>query len=406
MPALDHSSDQMDSLQRFVVRLVWRRISGQVYPLLNFSKTVLPGSLSFDPREAPRRLDGIQAGRAIAALAVVLFHANVYILPHKLHDGAAAATFYNAGYTGVEYFFVLSGFIMFHVHRRDIGHRGALLSYAWKRFVRIFPIYWLVLISLFVVTLIVPGIGSAELRDPLKLLGSALLLPWPPAPALEVAWTLRHELLFYAVFALALVSARWGLVVLASWTIACIGMSSTSLGSHPLGYLLSPYNVLFSMGIAGAVLFRQFDRTAGRIMIAIGVLGFIAIGQADVQDWMPLPFSLRTWLLGLCAAITIAGIAAAEPSVPRVMARLGDSSYLLYLIHVPAMSVVARLLAAAGGAELPPDVTIILVVAAAVVVAHGLHVMIEAPLLRHLSRRMSTSRAPAAPPVHVMALDR
>ena len=61
------------------------------------------------------KLDGLQAGRAIAALMVVAFHANVFILPSKIFDGVGAGSVFNMGYAGVEFFFVLSGFIMFFV---------------------------------------------------------------------------------------------------------------------------------------------------------------------------------------------------------------------------------------------------------------------------------------------------
>jgi peptidoglycan/LPS O-acetylase OafA/YrhL len=63
----------------------------------------------------------LQAGHAIAALIVVAFHANVFILPDRLYHGGAASRAFNMGYAGVEFFFVLSGFIMFYVHAKDFS---------------------------------------------------------------------------------------------------------------------------------------------------------------------------------------------------------------------------------------------------------------------------------------------
>lgn len=53
-------------------------------------------------------LQGLQCGRAVAALLVVIFHANSFLLPNRLYDGLHAGRLFNFGYAGVEFFFVLS----------------------------------------------------------------------------------------------------------------------------------------------------------------------------------------------------------------------------------------------------------------------------------------------------------
>lgn len=68
------------------------------------------------------KLHAIQAGRAVAAIMVVAYHANDFVLPLRLYDGRIAWRGFGMGYVGVEFFFVLSGFIMFYVHRQDFGH--------------------------------------------------------------------------------------------------------------------------------------------------------------------------------------------------------------------------------------------------------------------------------------------
>ena len=84
------------------------------------------GSASANPRAAAAStetgtLASLQAGRALAALAVVAFHLSI-MMGEDRYGGVpvfGAATRY--GYLGVDYFFVLSGFIIAHVHGRDIG---------------------------------------------------------------------------------------------------------------------------------------------------------------------------------------------------------------------------------------------------------------------------------------------
>ncbi len=83
------------------------------------------------------KLHAIQAGRAISATMVVACHANDFVLPLRLYDWRIALRGFGMGYVGVEFFFVLSGFIMFYVHRRDFGRPWKFWQFIYKRFIRI-----------------------------------------------------------------------------------------------------------------------------------------------------------------------------------------------------------------------------------------------------------------------------
>ncbi|HEV8026146.1 MAG TPA: acyltransferase family protein, partial [Stellaceae bacterium] len=65
------------------------------------------------------RLDALTGVRALAALWVMMYHFS-YIPFGALHllENVPAV---NAGYLGVDLFFILSGFIITHTHRRDAG---------------------------------------------------------------------------------------------------------------------------------------------------------------------------------------------------------------------------------------------------------------------------------------------
>jgi len=55
------------------------------------------------------QLTTLQAGRAIAAIMVVLFHIEIFIFPDRLYPGQGAFKPFEIGYSGVEFFFALSG---------------------------------------------------------------------------------------------------------------------------------------------------------------------------------------------------------------------------------------------------------------------------------------------------------
>ena len=46
------------------------------------------------------------------------------------------------GHAGFHLFFVLSGFLMYYIHSEDLGRPRGLLPFAYKRFSRIYPSYW------------------------------------------------------------------------------------------------------------------------------------------------------------------------------------------------------------------------------------------------------------------------
>ncbi len=102
---------------------------------------------------------------------------------------------------GVDFFFVLSGFILYYIHKNDIGERKQLERFVKKRFVRIFPVYW-ILLSLALITFILTktNISNTIYFSPLFILRSYLLFP-VAAPILTPAWTLSYEVFFYALFA-------------------------------------------------------------------------------------------------------------------------------------------------------------------------------------------------------------
>jgi len=100
----------------------------------------------------------VQGGRAGAAIAVVLFHCTGIVGLQKYGGHAAFDVVTKSGDLGVDFFFVLSGFIILHAHFRDIGVGNKIGRYVWRRVTRIYPVYRAYLTALFV--LIALGVGS------------------------------------------------------------------------------------------------------------------------------------------------------------------------------------------------------------------------------------------------------
>src|SRR4051812_41188007 len=162
------------------------------------------------------KLLSIQYLRAVATLTVVAAH--------------ATASLFDFGEAAVSLFFVISGFVMVYVSRRETTPAAFL----WARFVRVVPLYWA--ITLFV--------GLTYGSEATHLLLSLALWPHPgPAgqgwPVVGQGWTLVFEVFFYVVFAATLLgSAR-----IRPWLVASIFVALYLAGLifRPSDFVLSTY---------------------------------------------------------------------------------------------------------------------------------------------------------------------
>ncbi len=284
-------------------------------------------------------LYGIQYLRAIAALAVVIFHA-----------AERSGEHFAIGAAGVDVFFVISGFIMIVISTRRPQAPFAFLK---DRFLRIAPSYWIV--TSIMVFGAMAGLFPNLVLDPAHLVASYLFLPaaspnggqiWP---VLVQGWTLNYEMFFYGVFAATLaLAARYRLAALA---IAFGLLTLTGMSDLPS----DPWMVFYTRPIvleflAGAILGRLWLANmvpapdAGLMMIAASALSFTAIHL--------LGAGFNTWICGFLAVLLVCGILSLEkadalPHLPR-LAYLGDASYSIYLWHTLAISVVTKFGTMAG----------------------------------------------------------
>ena len=275
-------------------------------------------------KPATNRLRGIEAARGIAACLVVFYHA-------ARHMDAAChmpllRRLFQSGHAGVDVFFVLSGFIILFVHAGDVGRPARLGHYAWRRFSRVIPVYWVALGFTLVLAAFAghgwPAIG--------RVLYSASLLPSWSEPLLGVAWTLQYELVFYAAFALLILDARAGLACFAVW-LAGIAACAFGLIATPLPpSLLSTYNVEFFFGMGAALALRRWQVPGW-----IGMLGsvlFAAACLAESTNVLDGYGRAARLAYGFPAALVVAGLAQAR-FVWRGLSALGAASYSIYLFQ-------------------------------------------------------------------------
>lgn len=128
-----------------------------------------------------KKFDSLQVFRGLAALGVVIHHTAISTDALVCKIPTWLLSTLEHGFLGVDFFFVLSGFIIMSSHFDDEKSVAALKTYGIKRFVRIFPPYWPVSIALILAYFVLPGMSQGS-RGDFSWLSSLLLLPDTPPP--------------------------------------------------------------------------------------------------------------------------------------------------------------------------------------------------------------------------------
>jgi peptidoglycan/LPS O-acetylase OafA/YrhL len=290
---------------------------------------------------------GLQVVRAVVCLGVVVAHLTVLEFLFGL-SYLPIKPILLIGPGGVDAFFVVSGFIIGTMTRADLGRPGRLPAYLFRRFWRVYPLFWVAL-----------GIGTAAhvafRPEPLfgpgwveNLLGTIALLPDSPfLLALPVAWTLPSEVAFYLAFgALFVLPRRAAVPVLLAWGTATVSLAVT--GQKPANRFaalwLSPFVLEF---LAGCFVARWPVRLSGRRALALGVAAAVWLGVgwglklAFDPGWTPHDHRQRVLVFGPGYALVVLAVIGWERGGGHVGLRwlrhVGDASYSIYLLHLPCL---------------------------------------------------------------------
>ncbi len=294
------------------------------------SDTFLPPESS----AKPVLFNTLQAGRCVAAMAVMVHHAAISIEAFVEVPPRIVRSIFEYGYLGVDFFFVLSGFIIHY--SMTVNPRGAS-EFAADRFFRIMIPYLPVGILVALVYTYVPRLSASEREW--SWLSSLTLFPTSESPALSVAWTLQHEMLFYFLYAVLFFFNRLFLGM-AVWFFGIIVFNTLfSVEANFSKILFSPLNLEFLAGLLAAIFVvskRRVNKPMVCLLSASLVLVFIFAGGGRSESYI-LGFGLAFLLPVVCEIELGKGL-----SVPKWFILGGAASYALYLTHNPLLSVLSR----------------------------------------------------------------
>lgn len=294
----------------------------------------------------------IQACRGVAAIFVVLYHLGAVFSLEKYFNNDIFYTPFIFGKSGVYFFFVLSGYIIYTSHCDDEVSSKKFYEYFKKRFLRVYPSYWLVFISAYLI-LIISRVSTGDREIGLALLLKALLLlpldksvvGGTGSPVLVVAWTLQYEILFYIAFGILkyirLLGNHVGYLIV---FMACI-FGAINI---PINFIFSPYIVLFVVGVFIGFFVRRgyVGEGLGVGCVVAGGVFFVVAAYLDISRFH-YDDSLKVIFYGLIYSLIIYGLVSIELNGrvvggSNIFQKIGASSYALYLIHFPLISLLAK----------------------------------------------------------------
>jgi exopolysaccharide production protein ExoZ len=336
-------------------------------------------------------LTSLQAGRAFAALAVAAFHLSLMMGAPRYGGVPVLQAWTSAGNLGVDFFFVLSGFVILMAHDGDIGRPPQVGQYVWKRFVRVYPIY-LLYTAVFVV-LVLAGLGkNSGLPETFSGWISTLTLIRlsPESTPISPAWTLFHEVGFYALFAVLILSRRVGLLVLGGWLAACavIWQYPPEQGRTAAAVYFSAYAFHFVLGMCA---FLAYSRLRENWLLAV-CIGFACVGALLVASFVGTKISNLSWAVGFAGVLLVATTLETRfhIRVPSWICSVGDASYSLYLLHLALQGLLLKVLIGIKVAPMLGGVGVfVAVMLGTILLSCVAYKYAEAPLLRALRGRFN-----------------
>ncbi len=339
------------------------------------------------------KFNSLELGRMVAAILVVFYHIDKYYFVNpKYYRQELLGGLFKFGHSGVDFFFVLSGFIMIWVHHDDFGKPEKVIEFIRKRVIRIYPLVWFSTLMMFAIYLVIPGAGKAIYRTPLVIVESLGLVGHNPMNAIDFpSWTLWHENIFYLFCAAMIWRPRIGGALLAIWAALCVAVGISGVYMETSFYPLAPVNALFWCGAATAQVLIRYRMPAPGVTLGAGLLAFFGFGL--LSNTFALDESLVHGAFGLAAVLIVAGAVELERSgrlkLPAWAAQAGMLSYPLYLTHMLVLPIVAKAMVASKMTHLLPAAAGLVVLASASLAgALFVHRLIEKPATLYLRARL------------------
>ena len=374
-------------------------------------------------QHAPR-LAGLDTLRALAITLVFAYHYQVFV--------SGEATFGwlgQLGWTGVDLFFVLSGYLIANQLFKGIaqGQVVSLPAFYGRRLLRTVPVFWVVLAAFF---LFPAAMGGREPPPLWRFLSFTQNIQLQAGTAFSHAWSLCIEEQFYLLLpAAALIGARRVRSLKLAW-FAIIALTGAAVawraglwqryGDQPLDYYAHIYYSTlcradeFLPGVAIALLKHGHPRAwaalmrRGQRLLAAGLAACAVMAALLLAGYTTgtggygfamtaFGYSLVAWSFGLLVAAALSpNSTLARVPVPGA-ATLAVWSYAVYLVHKPVAFALLTFWLTPQGIAGGSWSAVAVITAASLLVGWLLYAAVETPFMRLRDRWLPGNFRPPTP---------
>ncbi len=311
-------------------------------------------------------LDGL---RGVAALLVVWYHV---FEGYQFAGNKPIIDFANHGYLAVDFFFILSGFVIGYAYDDRWGKSLSLGSFFRRRLIRLHPMVMLGAVIGAVSFLLTgmerwDGTHSTLLPTLLALLCSCLMIPAVPGMQREVrgngemfplngpCWSLFFEYIGNIVYAFIMRRLPTRILACVSALLCCALAwyaitDQSGYGSIGVGWTIDTTNVLggllrmlcpFTLGLLMSRVFKPLRKARGAFWIGAIVLLLlfhVPFITSDNQLSLNGIFETVCIVLVFPAIVWLAASGKTTDKTSTSICRfLGNFSYPLYIVHYPVM---------------------------------------------------------------------
>ncbi|HHQ6617550.1 TPA: acyltransferase family protein [Serratia fonticola] len=275
--------------------------------------------------------------RGLAILLVLVFHATEGLV----QKGVLGPVFY-VGQSGVDIFFIISGFIIFYSSTNKKNVIG-VITFLRSRIKRIVPLYWFYTIVFSLLLIAFPDKFDKSVFDISHLIHSLFFIPMPEnsPPIVSLGWTLNYEIYFYLIFSFSIFFRERIRFVLVSVMLLAIYILSITMD---LNYFYRN-DVVFEF-LLGILLYYYFNKFSSRykevcsssVFLIVLIVSLICMAFLNTQ-YRFLNFGILSF-----AVMLLSLHVNFSDKLSYCIEKIGEASYSIYLSHALSMPLILKIL--------------------------------------------------------------
>jgi peptidoglycan/LPS O-acetylase OafA/YrhL len=326
-------------------------------------------ALVFEVEAGARRIQSMEGLRGLAVSLVFLVHYESLFgrwLGTAGPNAAVGRFLETVGHTGVDLFFVLSGYL---IYGAGLKNREGYSKFMERRVRRIYPTFLVMLVVYLGLSFIVPSeskLPEGPFAAIAYVVENVLLLPgmFRITPIMTVAWSLSYEVFYYAMIPLlvgVLGLRRWPASRRVALFVALpLGFAACCFfGAPHVQLILFASGILVYEGLHSAVVGRVTGHRLAQPIALAALALFLPVSYALLTaqvSWLPAQLSARYtlqagWLFAALFVVTLCAFAGQGPLRQLFsltpLRWLGNMSYSYYLMHALTLKALALVVARA-----------------------------------------------------------